>query len=49
MTTATMSLNNDGDRVMLSDQTGVSRSRAGYTAGQVRAGKWVEFLEEVGS
>ena len=43
MTQATMSLNNDGDTVMLIDPAGVLRSRVEYTAEHVRVGKWVEF------
>jgi endonuclease YncB( thermonuclease family) len=43
MTTATMSLNNDGDTVMLIDPAGVLRSRVEYGKDQVRVGKWVEF------
>ena len=42
MTKATMSLNNDGDTVLLIDPAGVLRCRVEYTAEQVRAGKWVE-------
>ena len=41
MTTATMSLNNDGDTVRMIDPAGVVRCRVEYTAEQVRVGKWV--------
>ena len=39
----TMSLNNDGDEVLLLDADGVPVSRATYTERQVRAGEWIEF------
>jgi hypothetical protein len=43
MNPPTMSLNNDGDTVMLIDPAGVLRCRVEYTGGQVRAGRWAEF------
>ena len=42
MTTAIMPLNNNGDRVLLIDPTGVVRSRVAYIGEQVQVGVWVK-------
>jgi endonuclease YncB( thermonuclease family) len=39
----TMPLNNDGDEVVLFDQLGTARSRAAYSAAEVRSGRPLQF------